>query len=148
MLALIPIAHSKANFQLVNRARCKASARPGRLVRRVGHLVRFVLTRRIGERHGAIGGKQDAQRPGYRLPAAPEHRVQTGSKPEHGAHPNTARLRKVLRLAPELIEQIERLARAQRVDIERIKPRAQGIDQFFVALGRSGEQWQIAEAGS
>ena len=46
----------------------------------------------------------------------------------------------------ELVEQVERLARGERVDVERVEPLAQRVDGLLGGLDRGGEQRQLAEA--
>ena len=104
------------------------------------NLVIGVLHCLIGSRHGAIGGQQDPQRPCHRFPATGEDRAHPGAETEHGGILSGPRLRKLPSLALQLVKQIERLARGQRIDVEAVEPRAQGIDHFFLLLDNRSEQ--------
>ena len=93
----------------------------------------------VGRRDGAIGGQQDAKRPGDSFPAAGEDLVYLGTVTKHGASLTRIRLRKLSRLTLKFIKQIKRLARGQRVNVDCIQPLAQHIDRLALLLGGGSE---------
>src|SRR5690606_34448091 len=80
------------------------------------------------------------------LSALRPRRLSDPVRPSHGSTPGPAES-SLAGFALKLVQQLERLARAECVDVERLEALAQRVALFLLGRRGGGEQRQLAEAG-